>query len=262
MKTILTRLFGLAAITTTLCLAALPAAAAPQASSLNIIPTITNISLLNGQLVASGIATATIHGRNFTSSFSNVPVNISLAQNQSNAVTGCPVLDLALGPINLDLLGLIVQTSPICLDISGTPNSGVLGDLLCSVSTLLNQGLPLGQILSGLNAGELSTLLTSITGILNTALGQLSNAVLTSITDGTAPGECSVLNLTLGPVNLNVLGLVVFLHNCSSDAVTVSITAQHGALLGNLLCGLTNHGLNVGTLLGDIVTGLLNSGPL
>jgi hypothetical protein len=234
--------------------------AAQPPSSLNVVPTITNLTVINGQLVASGLATATIRGRVFTAPFANVPVNLSLAQNQSNAVAGCPVLNLALGPINLDLLGLVVQTSPICLDISANPAGGLLGELLCNIGTLLNQGLSLNQILGLLGVSDVNTLLTSITQILNGALGQILNSVLTAVNNGAAPGQCAILSLTLGPLNLNLLGLVVNLDNCAGGPVTVTVTANHGGLLGNLLCSLTNQGLTLGTLLGDILGAL--GGPL
>jgi hypothetical protein len=47
--------------------------------------------------------------------------------------------------------------------------------------------------------------------------------------------SCDILNLVLGPLHLNVLGLVVDLNQ-----VLLNITGQTGAgnLLGNLLCGL------------------------
>jgi hypothetical protein len=238
------------------------ASAAPKSSSLNIVPTITNLTVLNGQFVASGIATATIKGRVYTSPFSNVPVNISLAQNQSNAA-GCPVLDLALGPIDLDLLGLVVQTSPICLTITAHAGGGLLGDLLCGIGNLLNQGLSLNQILGTLTPTQLLNLIDGLTGVLNGALGNLLQAVLTNITPGQSPGECAVLNLTLGPLNLNLLGLQVVLDNCSGGAVTVDVTAHHGGLLGNLLCSLAGKGqLSLGSLLGGILGGLLDLGPL
>jgi len=73
----------------------------------------------------------------------------------------------------------------------------------------------------------------------------------------TAPGaiagvsgpHCDILNLSLGPVDLNLLGLEVHLDNCHNGPVTVDVTAVPGAgnLLGNLLCSLShaldnNHG--------------------
>jgi hypothetical protein len=52
-----------------------------------------------------------------------------------------------------------------------------------------------------------------------------------------AQGTCQVLHLELGPIDLNLLGLVVHV-----DKIVVDITAQSGPgnLLGNLLCGLAN----------------------
>jgi hypothetical protein len=50
-------------------------------------------------------------------------------------------------------------------------------------------------------------------------------------------GECTVLDLALGPINLNLLGLEVNLDDCDNGPVLVcvSATASEG-LLGGLLC--------------------------
>jgi hypothetical protein len=50
-----------------------------------------------------------------------------------------------------------------------------------------------------------------------------------------APGDCNILNLVLGPLDLNLLGLEVHL-----DQVVLDIIAVPGAgnLLGNLLCAV------------------------
>ena len=52
-----------------------------------------------------------------------------------------------------------------------------------------------------------------------------------------ATGTCQILDLTLGPLDLNLLGLMVHL-----DTVHLNITAQSGPgnLLGNLLCGVAH----------------------
>jgi hypothetical protein len=75
------------------------------------------------------------------------------------------------------------------------------------------------------------------------------------------PGACSILTLTLGPLDLNLLGLRVALNQ-----VNLLIEAIPGAgnLLGNLLCavaGLLNGGLLGGPLAGLLtsITNLLNS---
>ena len=46
----------------------------------------------------------------------------------------CPILDLVLGPLHLDLLGLIVDLNQVHLQITAAPNEGPLGSLLCSLS--------------------------------------------------------------------------------------------------------------------------------
>jgi hypothetical protein len=71
-----------------------------------------------------------------------------------------------------------------------------------------------------------------------------------------AEGECDILNLALGPIDLDLLGLVVELDDCDGGPVTVDITGEEGALLGDLLCGiagLLDGGLDLGGLL-DILS--------
>jgi len=50
----------------------------------------------------------------------------------------CELVNLHLGAIHLDVLGLDVQTSQICLLAYADPNGGLLGSLLCSLDNLLN----------------------------------------------------------------------------------------------------------------------------
>ena len=237
-------------------------AAKKTVANVHVVPTITGLVLTNGQLLASGNVVAEISGQVVTQSFSGIPVTLALAD--PIGTNGCPSLDLALGPINLNLLGLIVETSPICLEITAFENGGLLGDLLCSVGGLLGQGLPLDQILSGVGIGGLpgldpvavTGLLDGLTDLLNTTLGELLNAVLENIVD-LHGRECAILNLALGPLDLNVLGLEVVLDDCNGGPVLVDITARRGQLLGNLLCGLLHGGLiDLGDLLGDILGAL------
>ena len=97
--------------------------AAPKPTSISIIPTINSVALVNGVLTATGTATAVIHGRTTTVPFS-APLDVTATPNPLDPT--CPILDRRPGPINLNLLGLVVQTSPICLDITGFANGGLL----------------------------------------------------------------------------------------------------------------------------------------
>src|SRR5262249_12701039 len=57
-----------------------------------------------------------------------------------------PILNLHLDPIHLNLLGLHVDTSAICLDVTANPGGGVLGDLLGGLAGGLDLGGILGQL--------------------------------------------------------------------------------------------------------------------
>ena len=230
----------------------------PAPPSINIIPNITSVALVNGVLTATGTATAVVHGQTVTVPFS-APIDVTATPNPT-----CPILNLRLGPINLNLLGLVVQTSPICLVITGFENGGLLGQLLCGLSTALNNGIPLADYLGSLPPEQLNTLLTGITDLLNGSLSNLYNAVLTSI-DSICAGiagphhTCAILHLELGPLNLTLLGLNIVLDDCDNGPVTVDITAiRGGGLLGNLLCNLLGHNLiNIGATLQDILNLIL-----
>jgi len=78
------------------------------------------------------------------------------------------------------------------------------------------------------------TLTGTLTDSLGNVVGTVSQAVTTPLQ---AAGTCQILHLTLGPLDLNLLGLMVHL-----DQVVLDITAQSGPgnLLGNLLCGIAN----------------------
>jgi hypothetical protein len=71
---------------------------------------------------------------------------------------------------------------------------------------------------------------------------------------GTAQVACKVLTLTLGPLDLNLLGLRVQLNR-----VNLRITAiPGGGLLGDLLCGIANL-LNPAQVVGNNLAAVLNS---
>ncbi|MFH5803109.1 hypothetical protein [Alienimonas sp. DA493] len=49
------------------------------------------------------------------------------------AADSCMILDLDLGPLDLNLLGLVIDLEPIVLDIFAVPSDGALGSLLCAL---------------------------------------------------------------------------------------------------------------------------------
>jgi hypothetical protein len=227
-------------------------------NSLQFIPTITEIAFNSaGDLVASGIVLVEANGKTKTIDFDDVPVSLALAADQTGAGT-CPILDLTLGAIELNVLGLIVETSDICLKLTALDDGGLLGDLLCEIGDLLSPGIPLNIDL-GLTPIQVSGLLPELENLLNAALGSYADAVITHITE-VRGRSCAILNLELGPVDLTLLGLNVHLDDCENGPITLDITARRGQLLGNLLCGLLHGGgggLGVGSTLEDILDAIL-----
>jgi hypothetical protein len=71
----------------------------------------------------------------------------------ASPAAACPVLNLVLGPLHLNLLGLHVDLNQVVLDITAVSGPGnLLGNLLCSVAGLLNQpALPTQQLTALLN---------------------------------------------------------------------------------------------------------------
>lgn len=79
---------------------------------------------------------------------------VALPPQQIPIPTGCTILNLVLGPLQLNLLGLVVTIpNPVTVNITAVPGNGnLLGNLLCSVAGLLNPGAGLSQIINLLNA--------------------------------------------------------------------------------------------------------------
>jgi hypothetical protein len=101
----------------------------------------------SGQLRAVGTLTGT-----FTDLLGNVTQVNRLVSIPITAINGtCQILHLELGPLDLNLLGLMIHLDKVVLDITAQQGGGLLGDLLCSIANLLNGGGPLGQIARLLN---------------------------------------------------------------------------------------------------------------
>src|SRR5436190_22984726 len=137
------------------------------------------------------------------------------------------VLTLHVAPVQLDLLGALVNTSPI--DVSITANSGqglILGNIVYDLANLFND-LP-GQTL---NIDVLNQKLSELLGLVNTAVGLIPAADVPTV----QPHEGQILSLTVPALDLNLLGLVV-----ETSPITVNADAAEGdgKLLGNVLTSL------------------------
>jgi len=218
---------------------ALVSTASPIQQAASLLPISINSVNITGiaNNVLQLVATATTPGGQ------SFQIPLTLTNTTPGATT--PILDLHVGAIHLDVLGLKVDTSDICLKITAQSGPGqLLGNLLTDVSHLLDRGLSLDQLLAGLTTTQLNDLNTGLSGLLNGALGAIGSPTnaATGGTSASSAGSTRILHLSLGPVDLNLLGLRVHLDNCDNGPITVDITAQSGPgnLLGNLLGGLSH----------------------
>lgn len=122
---------------------------------------VTRFAVQDGALQAVGTFTGTI-----TDSVTGVKTPVTdtgtAVVDLANSTGTCEILDLVLGPLHLDLLGLVVDLNQVVLTITAEQGPGnLLGNLLCAVAGLLDGPTGVGAIL------------TQITALLNQLLGVL-----------------------------------------------------------------------------------------
>jgi hypothetical protein len=107
--------------------------------------TVTHFAQQHGALVAQGVFTGTVSNTAGTVTRTvTVPVTVpvsfpsSSSGTTSNALAAadptCNVLNLTLGPIDLNLLGLMLHVNQVVVNITANPAGGLLGQLLCSLA--------------------------------------------------------------------------------------------------------------------------------
>lgn len=110
---------------------------------------IQRFTVVDGVLSAVGTLSGTLTDAlgNVIGTVTNVPVTLPV----TNIGATCEILDLELGPLDLELLGLMVHLDRINLEITAQQGGGLLGDLLCSLADLLGGPAPLSAVARLLN---------------------------------------------------------------------------------------------------------------
>jgi hypothetical protein len=117
----------------------------------DVVLTVTRFVQSGGQLLAVGTVTATVVDA-VTGVVSSATRQVRIPVLLDQTTGTCEILSLVLGPLNLDLLGLQVRLNQVVLDIEAEPGPGnLLGNLLCAVAGLLDQGGPLSGLANLLN---------------------------------------------------------------------------------------------------------------
>ena len=229
-------------LTLALALAGLFAPAASQAatSTLSIKAKLTRFYAHGSSLNASGLISGTLKsGSDVKKDSAPVRFRVTAAQNGRR----CNILTLNLQKLHLDLLGARVDTSAINLELYAK-RGRILGNLFCAVT---HARIRLPRAAAAMNHT-----------LNHRPLRVMSAHMKAQAAQTPPPATCQVLDVILGPLHLDLLGLNVDLYGrTKSDPVEVTITAVPGeGLLGDVLCSLAGHG-NITTLAG--LQGLLKS---
>ena len=106
---------------------------------------ITRFVVQNGQLAAVGNLTGTVRDAAGTILGTvNQALTLPVILGPGGTTGSCEILDLVLGPLDLNLLGLVVHLDTVHLNITAESGPGnLLGNLLCAVAGLLDRGGPL-----------------------------------------------------------------------------------------------------------------------
>jgi hypothetical protein len=117
-----------------------------------------------GNLLAKGIADLTLTdsaGQQVGTASPEVTLPAAAPGGTAGIQASCQILDLVLGPLDLDLLGLVVHLNQVHLNITAESGPGnLLGNLLCAIAGLLD-GSPAPDLQA------LVTLLNAIIALLN-----------------------------------------------------------------------------------------------
>jgi hypothetical protein len=234
----------LAALAATVVVAHAAPASAATSSTLSMRAKITSFHATASGVVANGTLTGQLRSG---TSVSRDSARVKFAVAAKARGSRCNVITLRLAPLDLELLGVQVTTSHISLDVYAR-RGRVLGDLFCALAhakiTFPRTARLARALNSRLDGRSLRVFATSARLHASAAPAQ--------------PQTCQVLKLVLGPLHLDLLGLVVDLYGKThNDPVIVTINAVPSqGLLGQLLCGLAGGG-GVTSLAG--LQSLLNS---
>jgi hypothetical protein len=194
-------------------------------------------------IVAHGVLTSRVEGAG-QSQVARKRVTFAVSAQAGR----CHVLTLTLDDLQLDLLGLRVDLSEVNLRIFAVrrgEGSGILGRLFCALSrsTIRLRGASAAS--SDRELAVAHRLVRSMNTRLRDRPMRAFRATASLSADeaqaAQAAPSCRVLNLILGPLDLNLLGLVVQLYGPNRNApVTLTITSFPGqGVLGDLFCNLS-----------------------
>ena len=202
------------------------------------------------KIVGYGTATSTLRdAAGVTTSVAQKPFRISLLQRQTRAQQSapCQILFLELDELDLTLLGVHVwlraanhdQGEKIQLKLQAVRENGVLGKLFCDLAGTSTAAAKKASARKAAAVGAAKLLTRRAT---KGTIVQAKETLYAPNTGGSGMAsadplqtndECQVIHLILGPLHLDLLGLIVDLNKIALD-----LTAIPGTTLGDLFCSL------------------------
>ena len=114
--------------------------------------TVTGFSAPGGVLSVTGTLTGICEAENSLGDPVTEEINRTITLPLTGVQGNCKILHLEVGPVDLNLLGLMVHLDKIVLDITAQSGPGnLLGNLLCGIANALNGGAPANVLANLLN---------------------------------------------------------------------------------------------------------------
>jgi hypothetical protein len=212
------------------------------AGTLDTRVVVNRFSAVGTKVVGHGIATSVLRQSNGVTTVTKKAFRLTIRQQHTRRPQSvqqeamCHILFLELDELDLTLLGLRVflrsatEGEPIQLKLQARRSGGVLGRLFCDLSRGLSTQAKAKTAAKQLNSRVSNSTIMRAQAKLYAPVqrgpGMAANGPL-------QVPECEVLNLILGPLHLDLLGLVVDLNK-----IQLTITAIPGTTIGNLFCEL------------------------
>jgi hypothetical protein len=227
-----------------------PVTATPTGAAREIAGTIetkvvvNRFSAVGKKVVGHGVATSTVRRADGVTSVTKKgfrltvrTANVKQRRTQQVAPT-CHILLLELDELDLTLLGLRVflrsaePDRPIELRLHADRAGGILGRLFCDLTEGSATAATAKKAARQLNTRVKNSTILRANGTIY-APARAGQGSANSSQSPSQAVECDVLHLILGPLHLDLLGLIVDLNKIELD-----IKAIPGTVLGDLFCQL------------------------
>ncbi len=230
-----------------------PASAAPTRSAVATTSvagtvstrlTLRRFSAVGRRVVGHGTVVSTFRNPSGATSVRRKQFRLTIRQVQQQGEM-CHILFLELGELDLTLAGLHATlraadaSQPIQLRLQARRRGGILGRLFCNLTQgggALATARQATAAARQLNRRVGPSVIMRVRAVLyapNQTVGANGQATSFPRSQLQQQAECDVLHLVLGPLHLDLLGLVVDLNK-----VVLDLKAIPGTLLGNIFCQL------------------------